>query len=156
MNRRDAAKPLIPSGVWIGLTIAATGGLAWLVIKGVAPPTPVPGSYFESVQYVLSQSLFAFGAWAAVLAFVGAVTRALAQNGDEVNRPLDYVGKLFGVAAASLAFWVAVLSWPALNDIVLRDTIVAVAAGGALLALAGFALIRREHKLQQAPSATAE
>ncbi len=146
-------QPFIPSAAKVGATVVAAGILAVCLVNSIPTPDPIPTSYRAAVEYVLGQSLLTFAAWAALFAFIGAVMRAMAQNGDNTRRGLDYAGKLFAVAAASLALWVALLSWPALDDVWARNGLVAAAGLATIAVLAGVLIIRRTRRKKAPPAA---
>jgi hypothetical protein len=134
--------PRVHSFVKVGATVVVAGIIALCIVNNIPVPEPLPVSYAAAVQYVLDESLLSFAAWAAGFAFVGAVMRAGAQNGEDTRRGLDYAGKLCAVAAASLALWVALLSLPAAGDFRTRGWLVAAAAGATLLVLLGVLIVR--------------
>jgi hypothetical protein len=143
--------PVIPPAVKVGATIVAAGVLAVCVVNSIPTPDPLPTSYRAAVEYVLKESIFTFGAFAAAFAFIGAVMRAMAQHGDDTHRGLDYAGKLFAVAATSLALWVPLLSWPALDDTWARNGLVAAAA---IIAILAVVLSIHTARAKKAPPAT--
>ena len=95
--------------------VIAASVIALKVVENITLPTaPMYADYARALDYIVNETRITLAVLLAVFAFVGTVLRAGAHKlGKDRKRDVtDFLGKLFAVLAASLAFWVAVLAVP--------------------------------------------